>query len=180
MFLLLLLQLLVLETTLQIMDSINGCDSIVTLTLTVNPTFATSLTANICQGSDYTENGFNLTNVQESGTYTQTLTAMNGCDCVIVLNLTVTSSLADMERVSTLSAVLYPNPTEDFATLRLENLRTNAELIVFDVQGRAVIRKEIATGEDEIRLDLTTLASGAYYVRITSSEGIINRKLIKR
>ncbi len=92
----------------------------------------------------------------------------------------LTSSLADSERTNTLTVEVYPKPTEDFATLKLENLTSNAELIVFDIQGKALIRKELIAGEKETKLDLTTLASGTYTVRITSSEGMTTRKLIKR
>ncbi|MEE1251956.1 MAG: T9SS type A sorting domain-containing protein, partial [Bacteroidales bacterium] len=70
----------------QTLQTVNGCDSIVTLTLNVNPTFNTELSANICQGQVYTENGFN---VSEAGTYTQTLTSINGCDSIVSLTLNV-------------------------------------------------------------------------------------------
>ena len=68
------------------LQTVNGCDSIVTLTLTVNPVASTNLTAAICEGSTYTENGFN---VSEAGTYTQNLQTVNGCDSVVTLTLTV-------------------------------------------------------------------------------------------
>ena len=70
----------------QNLTSVNGCDSIVTLTLNVNPIFNTELTATICQGQTYTENNFN---VSEAGVYTQTLTAVNGCDSVVTLTVSV-------------------------------------------------------------------------------------------
>jgi len=68
------------------LDAVNGCDSVVTMTLTVNPTFNTPLTAAICQGESYEFFGQALT---ESGVYTDTLQAENGCDSVITLTLTV-------------------------------------------------------------------------------------------
>ncbi len=70
----------------QTLTAVNGCDSIVTLTLNVNPIFNTELTATICQGQVYTENNFN---VSEAGVYTQTLTAVNGCDSIVTLTLNV-------------------------------------------------------------------------------------------
>ena len=68
----------------QSLQTINGCDSIVTLTLNVNPTFNTEFVATICEGTVYNENGFN---VSEAGTYTQTHTAANGCDSLVILRL---------------------------------------------------------------------------------------------
>jgi hypothetical protein len=68
------------------LTSANGCDSVVTLTLVVNSTKATSLNQSICQGSSFTFNGQTLT---AAGTYKDTLTSATGCDSVITLNLTV-------------------------------------------------------------------------------------------
>ena len=73
-------------TYTQNLQTVNGCDSIVTLTLTVNPVESTNLTAAICEGSAYTENGFN---VSEAGTHTLNLQTVNGCDSIVTLNLTV-------------------------------------------------------------------------------------------
>ena len=73
----------------QNLTSVNGCDSIVTLTLNVNPIYNTELTATICQGQTYTENNFN---VSEAGVYTQTLTSVNGCDSIVTLTLNVLPS----------------------------------------------------------------------------------------
>ena len=43
------------------------------------------ITATICEGQVYTENGFN---VSEAGTYTQTLQSANGCDSIVTLVVT--------------------------------------------------------------------------------------------
>jgi len=64
----------------------NGCDSVVTLNLTVRPNSSSSMDASICNGQSYTFGSQTLTT---GGTYTNTLTAANGCDSVVTLNLTV-------------------------------------------------------------------------------------------
>ena len=64
----------------------NGCDSIVTLNLTVNPTYNTTATAAICQGNTYTFGG---TTYSATGNYPHTFTTTTGCDSVVTLNLTV-------------------------------------------------------------------------------------------
>ena len=75
------------------LQTINGCDSVIVLTLSVNPVYHDTINAEICEGSVYTENGFN---VNEAGTYTQTLQTINGCDSIITLNLTVNSALTSI------------------------------------------------------------------------------------
>ena len=68
------------------LQTVHGCDSVITLTLTVNPTFNTPVAAEICEGSSYNFFGQTLTT---SGTYTHTLQTIHGCDSVIMLTLTV-------------------------------------------------------------------------------------------
>ena len=63
-----------------------GCDSVVTLTLAVNPIASSTITETIPNGGSFTVCGqvYNAT-----GTYTKVCTAANGCDSVVTLNLTV-------------------------------------------------------------------------------------------
>ena len=200
----------------QTLQTVNGCDSIVTLTLNVNPTFDTELTATICQGQVYDENGFN---VSEAGVYTQTLTSANGCDSIVTLTvsvnptfdttinatinpgetysefgfneseagtyvqnlpteagcdstitlvLSVNSSLleADIEEIS-----FYPNPTKDKITFSqaIENLE------VIDLTGKVIF-----TFTNVKTINIESLPSGAYYLRLTNEEIQSFRKFIKQ
>ena len=73
-------------TYMHTLQNVHGCDSVIALTLTVNPVYNTPLTAEICEGSSYSFFGQTLTT---AGTYTHTLQTIHGCDSVIVLTLTV-------------------------------------------------------------------------------------------
>ena len=68
------------------LPTINGCDSIIRLVLTVNPTHLTNISKSICRGDSYMFNGRELKN---SGTYYDTLQTIHGCDSIIKLVLTV-------------------------------------------------------------------------------------------
>ncbi len=68
-----------------VFTAVNGCDSTVTLTLTVLSALAGTAEATICAGDSYNFNGESLT---QSGSYTTVYTADNGCDSVVVLTLT--------------------------------------------------------------------------------------------
>jgi gliding motility-associated-like protein len=63
-----------------------GCDSIVTLNLTVNPNQSTIVDAVICSDDVYDFNGVPL---NTSGTFTDLLITFLGCDSLVTLNLTV-------------------------------------------------------------------------------------------
>ena len=62
----------------------NGCDSVVTLHLTITNTDHTDYTDEACES--YTWNGETYT---QSGDYTQTFTNLAGCDSVVTLHLTI-------------------------------------------------------------------------------------------
>ena len=81
------------HTQENMLQSIHGCDSLVTMTLTVYPSYEQEITAEICEGEDYKENGFNLTNL-DAGVYNETLKleSVNDCDSIINLTLTVLES----------------------------------------------------------------------------------------
>lgn len=69
------------------LNSINGCDSLVVTTLTVNPTFPTNKYITICQGQTHTlENGVV---VNTTGVYPVFYNSVNGCDSTITTHLTV-------------------------------------------------------------------------------------------
>jgi hypothetical protein len=67
-------------------SSISGCDSVVTLTLTVNPVYDVTDEAEICDGDSYT---FGTQTLTISGEYEETFSSISGCDSVVTLTLTV-------------------------------------------------------------------------------------------
>lgn len=64
-----------------------GCDSVVTLNLTVNPTYERTVYASICEGKQYTFAGQQY---GSSGQYPVALTTIRGCDSLLTLYLSVT------------------------------------------------------------------------------------------
>jgi len=76
--------------------------------------------------------------------------------------------------------VVYPNPTEGQLRITNYELRiTNIE--VFDVFGRSVkaISPSFGEGWGEA-LDISHLPSGMYFVRITTENGTVTKKIVKR
>ena len=63
-----------------------GCDSIITLHLTVYDTIYKDIVATICDGEIYTENGFEET---QAGIHTRMEKAEDGCNVLVRLDLTV-------------------------------------------------------------------------------------------
>ena len=152
------------------LQTVNGCDSIVILTLTVNPTYNITIDASINDGETYEENGFSES---EAGTYVHTLQSEFGCDSVITLNLTVNSSLNDVV-ANAVEVRLYPNPAKSFVTLEFEALDENTLLQIFDINGRRVRTLDLKAGVETLRIDLGDLPKGVYTIMV----GNATKKLI--
>ncbi len=68
----------------QTLQTVSGCDSIITLNLEVLPSIASQISASICPGSSYSFGNQQLT---QAGSYQQTLQTSVGCDSTVTLNL---------------------------------------------------------------------------------------------
>ena len=157
-------------TYTQNLQTVNGCDSIVTLNLTINPTYNITIDASINEGETYEENGFSES---EAGTYVHTLQAENGCDSVITLNLTVNSSLNDVV-ANTVEVSLYPNPARAYTMLKVEGLKEQTPVYLFDIQGRKLKEYIMNIGQETLRIDLGDLPKGVYTIML----GNVTKKLI--
>ena len=127
--------------------------------------FDTTINATINTGETYAEFGFNES---ESGTYVQNLQTEAGCDSTITLNLTVNSSLYDVAELAEIT--FYPNPTSGKVTFSKEI----EKIEVIDNIGKVVMRFF-----DTNEINIETLPSGAYYLRMTIGDKTIMRKVIK-
>ena len=88
------------------LTSVSGCDSVATLFLTVLPVVNGSVSQTICAGQTYSFGGNVLTT---SGTYSQVLTGVSGCDSTVTLYLTVLPELSN-----TFSVTICEGQTYDF------------------------------------------------------------------
>ena len=64
-----------------------GCDSTLTLHLTVHPVYDIVLYDTVCQGDAYNNHSFSFNVVNASLTHTQTFQTIHGCDSIVTLNL---------------------------------------------------------------------------------------------
>ena len=86
----------------------NGCDSIVTLHLTIEHEFSTTL--NITSCDSFTWNGATYT---QSGDYEQSFTTQFGCDSIVTMHLTINPSTTHEFMISTCDSYIW-NGTEYF------------------------------------------------------------------
>ena len=143
------------------MEGANGCDSTITLDLTINPSYQIGVLAIINRGETYTNFGFNAS---EAGTYTQHLQTVDGCDSTIILTLVVMMSLDDAT-VDENAFMFYPNPAKGFVILEFETLHESERVQIFDMRGRMVKIAEAGAGKKQMRIDISNLSKGTYIIR---------------
>ena len=103
-------------TYIDSLQSINGCDSVVTLNLVINPIYTNIVSASLCQGNNYIFGSQTLTN---SGQYTEVFQSALGCDSTVTLNLVVNPLpiiyCSDTVICAGGTAVLVPSGTNFFS-----------------------------------------------------------------
>ncbi len=100
-------------TYTEVFSSVDGCDSTVVLTLTVDPAYNETETATICSGDSYS---FGTQTLTTGGTYTEVFTAANGCDSTVVLTLTEFPSYNETATASICSGDSYTFGTQTLTT----------------------------------------------------------------
>jgi len=157
-------------------QNISGCDSIIELTLTVNPTYFMQISDSICTGSVYDFNGKLLT---EEGVYYDSLQTIFGCDSIIKLMLTVTSVGITNYELPITNCVIYPNPTDGKLMMEIAGQARNdgIEIEIFDVVGRSVGAYCIRPDNNETTIDVSHLANGMYFLKIDNKKVV---KIIKK
>jgi len=153
--------------------AVNGCDSIVVLDLTVNPTVYDEFTIST-DDSSYT---WNTIAYHVSGDYTQTLSsAITGCDSVVTLHLTITVGIDELNNAV---VSVYPNPTDNFIYVET-NTETGSQCLieVHDVYGRIISSTEIT--DNKTIVDLSEMASGVYFLKVIDGEKITGTAFVTK
>lgn len=94
------------------LESVHGCDSVIKLTLRVNPVYEYDIERSFCAGSYYPFNGQNIT---QPGDYTYSGQTVLGCDSIVHLHLSLTnynSKVYDIERCN--QPYTWPSTGEHF------------------------------------------------------------------
>ncbi len=222
-----------------------GCDSSVYLSLTVNPNAITQLSQTICQGQSVTIGNQTFTT---SGNYNVHLQTSQGCDSSVYLSLTVQPLLTTNPVLSirndslvtdfvgysvykwylngvfqTTTAIpafkptssgnwqvfvtvgecvyqsnvfaltgikskhleadirFFPNPNNGLFSIQANITKAEVfEIIVFNVAGEWMHAEawSVHTGLNEKKIDISQLAKGAYFIRIQTEDGTLTKNII--
>lgn len=112
-----------------------------------------------------------------TGNYLVCLTVANngGCNDTYCDSVYYNSTVGISEQNSS-SMVIYPNPANDFVTIESLNMAID-EIVIYDITGK--IRKSILPTTNTIKVNVSNLSDGVYFIKLNSKEESITRKFIK-
>ncbi|MNU79372.1 hypothetical protein D3C71_689860 [compost metagenome] len=167
-----------------------GCDSVITLNLTINPkpvvtvanngngSFTASSTVSgtfawlNCTTNTLVSGATSATYTPAAnGSYAAIVTTVNGCSdtsaCVTINNVGIKEN-----SVSNIS--VHPNPTHDFVVVTMD--AGTATVDVFDAQGKLVQTSQIKSGD---QIDLGAYERGVYTLKIKTEVGTSVERIVK-
>ena len=177
-----------------------GCDSIVSLDLTITTINAaidlvnnsTLQAQSVAAGTTYQwfnciDDGLSFVFVaiggetnatfspQTPGDYAVEITFNN---CTVMSNCSTITSITGIDVLDINSDIqLFPNPTTNDLTLLLEGIDV-VDIIVLDIQGKILLQNFGLFDQD--RINLSGLDAGTYFVKIMTSEGSKNMRITKQ
>lgn len=145
----------------------SGCDSIVSIELTINQNSSDQITVNgidlvVVNGETFTQNG----------TYIQNLTNSEGCDST--LTISVDLDFTGLDELNQ-DFSIYPNPTSNKVRISTKYSSTY-NLTILDLQGKKLLYFNNAEGI--IELNVEHLPSGIYMLNISQDNEFVMKKLI--
>ena len=117
------------------------------------------------------------TNTAGQQNYSVTVTDANGCEATDDIDVEFDECVGMNELNNDLSYVIYPNPTSGLLNIAIDGTTVTGQINVVNAAGQLVISKDVIN-ENNIQLDLTSMAKGVYYIRIVSEHKTLIEKVI--
>jgi hypothetical protein len=75
--------------------------------------------------------------------------------------------------------IIYPNPAQDFIYISSKHLIKNECTIeIYDIAGKPV-QEEITRASDILKIDISALKAGIYFINYRDKNGFSNQKFVK-
>lgn len=111
---------------------------------------------------------------------TITVTDEAGNDATCTFNVFVDEILGVEDNILEKGIVLFPNPTNGDITLRNTTDLVLTSAIITDVNGRTINTFNLSDAESTTTLSLEALATGLYFVKISSENTSIVKRIVKK
>ena len=170
----------------------HGCDSVVTLHLTVYQPETELVGLTLCESDlpyHYINGDIDTTfevGTPQLSTFNFQLLTQHGCDSTVILTLTIDPCDTNgINENGIVDITLYPNPTTGMVNVQftMNNVQLGAgEIQVLDVYGRLLQNVETCHGASlqTTQIDLSHYATGVYFVRMVNGGKVMAVKKVVR
>lgn len=165
-------------------NSTNGMKAHASFSLSVSGTTVnvTNLSVNTTANNWNFGDGGTATSVNAAhtytanGSYTITLISSNSCNSDTA-KLVVNIISASINELNSINATVYPNPSNGKITVSLNNRDNEAyEATIYNQEGKLIQRK--LNVRDRVDFDLSSEASGLYFVQLRNHKGAYSQKFV--
>ena len=112
------------------------------------------------------------TEVSTANPYTFTVTA----DITLIANFEIIDNIDDVTLSQ--SVMLMPNPADNYIDLNVNSNVNVKEAVVYNAFGQMI--QKVALNDNHVRIDLSNMAAGMYFVRVNGDNVSATKKFIKR
>ena len=112
------------------------------------------------------------TEVSTANPYTFTVTA----DITLIANFEIIDNIDDVTLSQ--SVMLMPNPADNYIDLNVNSNVNVKEAMVYNAFGQMI--QKVALNDNHVRIDLSNMAAGMYFVRVNGDNVSATKKFIKR
>ena len=157
------------------LSTVDGCDSLVTLHLTVNETSSTIDSVFATEPYTWIDGVTYFESIEGPSV---TLENEWGCDSVVTLYLTIGDGVGDYQ--SQRQLVVWPNPTRGQVNMSLSGVvpETDMEVQVYDIYGRLL--QTLKWQSNQTVLDLSNFTQGIYLVKVYDSKNLLGTAKISK
>ena len=98
---------------------------------------------------------------------------LDGKDIYYYSDITGINEIIDNYNVS-----IYPNPANDYLIINTAT-NENLKIEIYTIKGQSVMSTEYSNNASEMRVDISQLRAGMYFIRIANDQNNITKKFVK-
>ena len=123
---------------------------------------------------------FDSTNLQNSTANTVWVEVTeNGCSASDTIVITTMDDVSINGALSNLDVEVYPNPTKGHFNMVINGYNGDIQMEIVDIAGQVVFSQKLdVTNQYSNKFDVSKLASGVYYIKLSSNDGVRVERLI--
>ena len=76
------------------------------------------------------------------------------------------------------SHLIYPNPSNGIFNIKLNNIKSDTEITLFNISGKLIATQRVSKNSKEISIGSKTLPTGLYILKIISSEETVIKRVV--